>query len=173
MGGNLIHYDGDVSTKMADPLTTVKCMINSVVSTPNGRFMADDLKDFYLDYKYEHISVHMIPTHIIDLYQLRDKIVDGHVYAEACKEAMYGRPQAGKLANDRLQKYLAPLGYEPCAHTHGLWRRDTNSDLIFTLVVDDFGVRYTNKADATKLMPDLKLNTTKSLKIGPARATWA
>jgi hypothetical protein len=45
MGGNLIFYNGDVSTKTAD-LTTVKCLINSTISTPNGRFMTGDLKDF-------------------------------------------------------------------------------------------------------------------------------
>jgi hypothetical protein len=35
-------------------------------------------------------------------------------------------------------------------------RRDTNSDLRFTLVVDDFGVRYTQNADAVKLVTTLK-----------------
>jgi hypothetical protein len=69
---------------------------------------------------------------------------------------MYGPPQAGKLANDRLVKFLDPMGYVPCAHTHGLWQ-DTKSDLMFTLVVDNFGVRYTKKADATRLMETLKL----------------
>jgi hypothetical protein len=44
MGGNLIIYDGDVSTKTAN-LTTVKCMLNSVISTDDGRFMTGDLKD--------------------------------------------------------------------------------------------------------------------------------
>jgi hypothetical protein len=47
MGGDLISYDGDVSTKTAN-LTTVKCMLNSVISTDDGRFMTGDLKDFYL-----------------------------------------------------------------------------------------------------------------------------
>jgi hypothetical protein len=159
MGGNLIFYDGDVSTKTAG-LTTVKCMLNSVISTKNGRFMTGNLKNVNLgtdldDYKYVHTPVHLIPTHIIVLYNLEDKIVNGHVYVEA-RKGMYGLSQAGRLANDRLTKFLEPRGYVPCKHTHGLWR-DTKSDLMFTLVVDDFGIRYTKIADAKRLMDTLKL----------------
>jgi hypothetical protein len=158
MGGTLISYDGDVSTKTANP-TTVKCMLNSVISTDDGRFMTGDLKGFYLGtdldkFEYARIPIHLIPHHIIKLYYLKDKIINGHVYAEA-RKGVYGLPQAGRLANECLTKYLAHLGYIPGAHTHGFWK-DTKSDLMFTLVIDDFGVRYTNKADAARLMHDLK-----------------
>jgi hypothetical protein len=158
MGGDRIVYTGDVSTKTAD-LTTVKCLFNSVISTPNGKFMTADLKDFYLEseldeYEYARIPVSMLPAHILDLYNLHDKVDNDFVYAEV-RKGMYGLPQAGKLAYDRLQAYLAPLGYVPCQHTHGLWR-DVNSDVIFSLVVDDFGVRYTKMEDAQKLMTALK-----------------
>jgi hypothetical protein len=64
---------------------------------------------------------------------------------------MYGLPQAGKLANEQLQQFLQPHGYIPCPITAGLWQ-DTNSDLMFTLVVDDFGVRYTKRDDVEKLL---------------------
>ena len=47
VGGDRIEYDGNVSTQTAD-LTTVKTHLNSVISTPNGRYMTGDLKDFYL-----------------------------------------------------------------------------------------------------------------------------
>ena len=55
-GGDRIEYDGNVSTPGAD-LTTVKCLLNSVISTVDARFMAMDIKDFYLNnpmerYKY-------------------------------------------------------------------------------------------------------------------------
>ena len=56
VGGNLIDCPGDVSTKTAD-LTTAKILFNSVVSTPDAKFMGIDLKNFYLNtpmerYKY-------------------------------------------------------------------------------------------------------------------------
>jgi hypothetical protein len=38
VGGNLIRYDGDVSTRSAD-LTTSKCLWNSVISTPSAKYM--------------------------------------------------------------------------------------------------------------------------------------
>jgi hypothetical protein len=35
--------------------------------------------------------------------------------------------------------------------------KHATSDLIFTLVVDDFGIKYTNKADAKQLMMGIML----------------
>lgn len=48
MGGNLINYPDDVSTKTAD-IVTVKLLLNSVVSTPGARFASADISNFYLD----------------------------------------------------------------------------------------------------------------------------
>jgi hypothetical protein len=47
IGGDRIDYPGNTSTKTAD-MTTVKTLINSVISTDDARFMTGDLKDFYL-----------------------------------------------------------------------------------------------------------------------------
>jgi hypothetical protein len=57
---------------------------------------------------------------------------------------MYGLPQAGRLANDRLTTFLAGHGYQPTPITPGLWKHNTR-DISFTLVVDDFGVKYKDK----------------------------
>jgi hypothetical protein len=85
---------------------------------------------------------------------LEEKIHDGYVYAEV-RKGMYGLPQAGKLANDRLRKFLAPAGYVPCTVTPGLWRHQ-HSNLMFSLVVDDFGIRYTNRDDVEQLLAVLQ-----------------
>lgn len=58
--------------------------------------------------------------------------------------------ESGKLANSQLQKVLADAGYYPSHFTCGLYthkRRDT----AFSLVVHDFSVRFTRKADAEYL----------------------
>jgi len=68
---------------------------------------------------------------------------------------MYGLPQAGKIANDQLQQFLLPHGYQPCPFTPGLWQHTTH-DICFTLVVNDFAMHYTNKADALHLLAALK-----------------
>jgi hypothetical protein len=46
MGGNLVNYPDDCGTPTAD-LLTVKLLLNSIISTPNAKFMIIDLKDFY------------------------------------------------------------------------------------------------------------------------------
>ena len=48
VGGDRITYEGDTKTKGAD-LTTVKLLLNSVISTPNAKFATADIKDFYLN----------------------------------------------------------------------------------------------------------------------------
>jgi hypothetical protein len=63
---------------------------------------------------------------------------------------MYGLKQAGLLANQLLQTLLAPYGYYPARHTPGLWLHKTRP-ISFTLVVDDFTVKYVGKQHAEHL----------------------
>jgi hypothetical protein len=70
---------------------------------------------------------------------------------------MYGLPQAGILANELLQRNLAKDGYRPTAHTHGLWKHETRP-ISFSLVVDDFGVKYVGREHAEHLMECIKNN---------------
>jgi hypothetical protein len=63
---------------------------------------------------------------------------------------MYGLKQAGLLANQLLQTHLAPFGYYPARHTPGLWLHRTQP-ISFTLVVDDFAVKYVGKHHAEHL----------------------
>jgi hypothetical protein len=63
---------------------------------------------------------------------------------------MYGLKQAGLLANQLLQTRLAPFGYYPARHTPGLWLHKTQP-ISFTLVFDDFAVKYVSKHHAEHL----------------------
>ena len=47
VGGNKIDYAGDVATPTAE-LITVKCLLNSVDSTAEAKFLAADAANFYL-----------------------------------------------------------------------------------------------------------------------------
>ncbi|KAL7543533.1 hypothetical protein ACHAWF_007410 [Thalassiosira exigua] len=73
---------------------------------------------------------------------------------------MYGPSQAGALANKALRKYLAPFGYYECAHTPGLWCHATRP-IQFTLVIDDFGVKFKGKEHVYHLIQCLQ----KSIKL--------
>ena len=67
---------------------------------------------------------------------------------------MYGLPQAGRIAYVKLLKHLAKGGYVPAGITPGLFKHPKNP-LNFCLIVDDFGVKYTNEQDTTHLVNHL------------------
>jgi hypothetical protein len=158
VGGNLVHYPDKVITPTAD-LSTVKLLLNSIISTPGARFITFDLKDFYLGTpmmrkEYMRTPLASIPQTIVDQYALLAKAHKGFVLVEICK-GMYGFPQAGILAFNQLKTHLATHGYAPCTHTPGLWTH-SSWDITFTLVVDDFGIKYTNRDDALHLLSALE-----------------
>eukprot|EP00804_Cyclotella_cryptica_P013525 CCRYP_017242-RA/>CCRYP_017242-RA protein AED:0.41 eAED:0.41 QI:0/0/0/1/0/0/5/0/589 len=92
----------------------------------------------------------LFPDHIRAQYNLDKHAIHGFVYLEL-RGAIYGLPQAGTLANKLLRKRLAPHGYYEVAHTPGLWRHVTRP-ISFTLVVDDFGVKYVGQEHAEHLI---------------------
>jgi hypothetical protein len=158
VGGDQVDYPFDVSTKTAD-LTTAKLLFNSVLSTPGAMFLTADLKDFYLGtpmsrYEYMRIPIWMLPDNIIEQHNLTPLFHNGSFCVEI-RRGMYGLPQAGRLANDQLVTFLAPHGYKPCATTPGLWQHTTRN-IIFSLIINNFGIRYTTRADANHLIATLK-----------------
>ncbi len=107
VGGNLITYPGELTTRTAD-LTTAKILWNSTISTPGARFACVDIENMYLQtpmdrYEYMRIKANLIPDVFKDTYNLWDKIYNDHVYMEI-RRGCYGLPQAGILANKLLKK---------------------------------------------------------------------
>jgi hypothetical protein len=68
---------------------------------------------------------------------------------------MPGLKQAGRIANDRLTLHLAKYGYRPVPRTPSLWTHDTRP-VTFSLVVDDFGVKYVGAKHAQHLLDALR-----------------
>jgi hypothetical protein len=64
---------------------------------------------------------------------------------------MYGLKQVGLVANQLLQKRLAPFGYFPARHTPGMWLHKTRPIAFSLIVVDDFAVKYVGKKHADHL----------------------
>jgi hypothetical protein len=158
VGGNLIDYPGKVSTPTAN-LAVVKCLLNSVISTRGARFMTGDIKNFYLGtpmsrFEYMRIPVKYIPKTIMEQYNLESLIHNGSVVVEI-RKGMYGLPQAGILANDRLVKHLAASGYIQSKRVPGLFTHETRP-VTFSLVVDDFGIKYVGKENAEHLLNCLR-----------------
>jgi hypothetical protein len=150
VGGDMLDYTGEVATSIAD-ITTFKILINITLSTEDADMIMTDIKNYYLGtplprYEYMRLLFLIIPDEIITKYDLRAISVGGWVYLEICK-GMYGLKQAGLLTNQVLQQRLAHYGYYPSRHTLGLWLHKTRS-IAFTLVVDDFAVKYVGKNNA-------------------------
>jgi hypothetical protein len=78
------------------------------------------------------------------------------VYLEIHR-GMYGLKQAGLLANQLLQKTVETLWLYPARHTPGLWLH-TTKPTAFSLLVDDFAVKYVTKSDANHLHDALLQN---------------
>ena len=122
--------------------------------------MCLDISDFYLETplkrsEYVKLKLQDIPNEIIVEYKLHEKATsDGCVYVKVQK-GMYGLPQAGLLSNEMLERRLAPYGYYQSPRIPGLWKHRTRP-IQFTLVVDDFGVKYTRKEDALHLIAAIK-----------------
>jgi hypothetical protein len=89
------------------------------------------------------------PEEIVEKYNLKAIAVDGWVSIEI-RKCMYGLKQAGLLTNQLLQKHLAPFGYYPSRNTPGLWLHKTRP-IAFSLIVDDFAVKYMGKQHADHL----------------------
>ena len=65
--------------------------------------------------------------------------------------AWYGLKQSGKIAHDDLVAHLKTHGYEKLPFTEGLFKHKTR-DIAFSLVVDDFAIKYVKKEDADHLI---------------------
>ena len=108
-----------------------------------------------VDFDYMKLPLSMFPQEIINQYNLKDLVAaDGYIYTEI-RKGIPGLKQAGRLDSDRLTKNLARNGYAPVPHTPSLWHHHM-SDLVFYLVLDDFGIKYTRKADADHLLKSLR-----------------
>ena len=157
IGGNKVDYPGDVTAWTAD-MTTVKILLNAVVSE-DAEWMTADISDFYLGTplpRTEYMRIHrsLIPDDIMERYHLHNKMNNDHVMVAVVK-GIYGLPQAGKLAQDRLLLHLAKHDYHPCPNSPCLLRHATRP-IAFSLIVDDFGIKYKGREHALHLLNVLK-----------------
>jgi hypothetical protein len=157
-GGNLMNYDGNSSVRTAD-LDTAKLHWTIVISMENARYMCLDIKNFYLTaaleyFEYMKIPLALFPAWTVEQYNLRTLALDGWVHIKM-RRVVWGLPQAGILTNKRLHRKLATFGYYKSTNTPGLWRHKSRPR-TFTLVVDDFGVKFVDKANVDHLISSIK-----------------
>jgi len=158
-GGDRLDYDGETATHSAG-MTTIKTHWNSVLSTKEAKYCTADCSNMYLESvlpspQFVRFKLTQIPPRIQQQYRLHKYVdKDGYVYARIDK-AWYGLKESGKIAHDDLVGHLKQYGYEKTQRTEGLFIHKTR-DISFTLVVDDFGIKYTNKTDVEHLIKCLE-----------------
>jgi hypothetical protein len=120
-----------------------------------------DIKVFYLNtpmawYEYMRLQLTDMPEDVIAHYKL-NKIAtpEGYIYCEIQK-GMYGLPQAGIIAQQLLEERLEKDGYRQSKTTPGLWTHDTRP-VSFSLVVNDFRVKYVGKENVQHLLDTVRI----------------
>ncbi len=161
MGGNLINYPYELTTRTAD-MVSAKIMWNSVVSTLGAKFGSADIKNMYLkmlldQYEYMRMPLSLFPNDIITHYNLLKKDLNSFVYMEIHR-GMYGLPQAGILFNKLLKKCLACHGYFEILHMPGLWKH-ISRHVWFNHCVNYFGVKYIGEENLKHLFASLQTET--------------
>ena len=121
--------------------------------------MTIDIDDFFLlstlpRSEYVRISVAVLPDDIREEFRLNQYIHNDYVLFEITK-VMYGLPQAEYLAQKELVEYLSKFDYHPAPSDPCLFRYKNNG-VAFTLVVDDFQVKYKDRKFATYLLSPLQ-----------------
>ena len=122
--------------------------------------MTLDLKNFYLNtplarYEYIRLKLSNLPDEVIEEYNVKEKTTkDGFVYVEV-RKGMYRFTQAGLLAHIMLEEKLQNHGYKQYKLTPRFWNHKRRP-IYFTLLVDDFGVKYVRKEHSRHLVSVLK-----------------
>ena len=97
------------------------------------------------------INLKHIPSDSQERYNTASMVHNSYVLMEISK----GIPQAGKLAQDRLVKHLATHNYIQCVNTQCLFI-NKESGVAFTLVVDDFLIKYKQRSAIDHLFSVLR-----------------
>ena len=166
VGGDKFDYSEATTTHCAS-LTTTKCFLNSTISTPEAQFMTIEIKYFYYGtpmarYEYMKLALDFFPDKIIEQYDLHSLVCpNGWIYMEI-RKGITGLKQAVRIANDRLKIHLAQFGYAPVTCTPSLWKHTTR-DITFSIVVNNFGVKYVGKENSDHLIQALKKQYTISM----------
>ena len=100
------------------------------------------------------INIKYIPDNTIKKYNLNHLIHNNHVLVKLHK-TIYGLPEAGRIAQEKLYQHLEKYDYYASPDYPGIIKHKTRN-IMFSLVVDDFGIKYSLKEDATHLINALR-----------------
>jgi hypothetical protein len=135
IGSDRVNFPGDCGTPTVD-MVMVKLHLNSVILTKGACYCTIDLKDFYLMTPMTRPeSMRMktmdLPKMFVTMYNLANK-------------ATYNRYVYIKIQRGLLEQHLNKHSYHQSPNTPGLWQHNYRP-ILFTLCVDDFGIKYVGR----------------------------
>ena len=93
--------------------------------------------------EYMRIAANLVPQEFIGMYRLQDKIRNRFIYMRIVR-GIYGLTQSRTSANDLLKKRSKEEDYFEVDHTPSLFKHKWRP-VWFTLVVVNFGIKYTGE----------------------------
>ena len=130
------------------------------MSSHGARHMTIDLKDVFLKlglFEHGHIRIKLstMPTEFAENHDLPDLAdTHGHV-CEEVRGGMRGLTQVRCLAYENLLSHSEKNGCKPVKFVPGLWKHKNNGT-SFTLVADNFGVKFYKMKPLECLINDLQ-----------------
>ena len=100
------------------------------------------------------LSQWIFPQYSVDENHIEHLVINNRILVKI-RKGMYGLPQVGPLGYIFIIKHLQLHGYTRAGFTPGLFKHATLNTL-FSVVFDDFGVKYTDKNDALNFINILK-----------------
>ncbi len=99
---------------------------------------------------------------------MREIVTDnGYVYCKK-RKGMHGLPQVGLIAQELLEQPLSKVGYSQSKIIPGLWTHKTRKT-CFTLVVNNFAIKFTKMEDAKHLIEALNKDYTITIDWGATK----
>jgi hypothetical protein len=133
---------------------------------PGAKFLGLDLKDFYLNTKMDRpeflrMKLDNFPDDVIKQYSLLDKVnAKGFVILHV-EKGIYGLPYTGIIAQKLITERLGKHGYTQSDKTPEFWTHEWHP-ISFTLIVDNFGVKYMGKEHVNHLISVLEEHSKKT-----------
>ena len=101
------------------------------------------------------VNLRGTPDNIIKEYKLKNIATENRSIYIRADRRMYGLPHSSLLANELLEKQLNKQDYHQSKFVPGLWSHIWRP-VQFTLVVENFGVKYVGEEHAIPLKETLE-----------------
>jgi hypothetical protein len=156
-GGNITDYIGPTAAQTAD-MVSIKLLLNATVSDEGAKFMSRLL----FGQSHGEKGVHENPPST-KFHRHHGKNISGRGLSRTnmCWRRLardLRSHSTGLLAQEQLFDHLASHDFHPIlvSSENPCIFKQTTRDIVFCLVVDDFGVKYKDKADANYLTEVLR-----------------